>query len=408
MNNMVTGRRKVGLWLIGARGGIATCVALGLSALRRGLIDSTGLVTALPEFQKLGLVPWGDWVLGGHEIRSTHLLDEAQDFARTNRTFDSEFVESLRSELEDVETRIRPGTVSGASPMITGLTGPEVPKNESPGEAVTRIRNDLESFRRKNELDHVVVVNVASTEPPVDAEKFPTRYDEFEAQLQRSPEGWLPPSALYAIAAMQAGCSYVNFTPSLGCNLPALDELARLQKVAYMGCDGKTGETLLKTVLAPMFRARNLRVLSWVGHNIFGNLDGKILDTPSHKQSKVATKDRVLAEILGYKPATVVTIEYLEDLGDWKTAWDHVHFSGFLGVPMVLQVIWQGCDSILAAPLVLDLARLTERAVRSGHVGLMPFLACFFKSPHGTKEHDFGKQFAQLMSWVDGLIAGGG
>mgnify|MGYP001501981215 CR=1 FL=1 len=408
MNNMVTGRRKVGLWLIGARGGIATCVALGLSALRRGLIDSTGLVTALPEFQKLGLVPWGDWVLGGHEIRSTHLLDEAQDFARTNRTFDSEFVESLRSELEDVETRIRPGTVSGASPIITGLTGPEVPKNESPGEAVTRIRDDLESFRRKNELDHVVVVNVASTEPPVDAEKFPTRYDEFEAQLQRSPEGWLPPSALYAIAAMQAGCSYVNFTPSLGCNLPALDELARLQKVAYMGCDGKTGETLLKTVLAPMFRARNLRVLSWVGHNIFGNLDGKILDTPSHKQSKVATKGRVLAEILGYKPATVVTIEYLEDLGDWKTAWDHVHFSGFLGVPMVLQVIWQGCDSILAAPLVLDLARLTERAVRSGHVGLMPFLACFFKSPHGTKEHDFGKQFAQLMSWVDGLIAGGG
>jgi len=408
MNNIVTGRRKVGLWLIGARGGIATCVALGLSALRRGLIDSTGLVTALPEFQKLGLVPWGDWVLGGHEIRSAHLLDEAQDFARTNRTFDSEFVESLRSELEDVETRIRPGTVSGASPMITGLTGPEVPKNESPGEAVTRIRDDLESFRRKNELDHVVVVNVASTEPPVDAEKFPTRYDEFEAQLQRSPEGWLPPSALYTIAAMQAGCSYVNFTPSLGCNLPALDELARRQKVAYMGCDGKTGETLLKTVLAPMFRARNLRVLSWVGHNIFGNLDGKILDTPSHKQSKVATKDRVLAEILGYKPATVVTIEYLEDLGDWKTAWDHVHFSGFLGVPMVLQVIWQGCDSILAAPLVLDLARLTERAVRSGHVGLMPFLACFFKSPHGTKEHDFGKQFAQLMSWVDGLIAGGG
>jgi myo-inositol-1-phosphate synthase len=403
MNDITTGRRKVGLWLIGARGGIGTCVALGLSALRRNLVDSTGMVTALPEFQKLGLLPWGDWVLGGHEIRSTHLLAEAQDFARKNRTFDSEFVESLRSELEDVETRIQPGTVSGASPTIVGLAGPDVPKNESPWDAVSRIREDLERFRRKNELEHVVVVNVASTEPPVDAERFPVKYDEVEAELRRSSKAWLPPSTLYAIAAMQAGCAYVNFTPSLGCNLPALDELANRRKVAYMGCDGKTGETLLKTVLAPMFRARNLRVLSWVGHNIFGNLDGKILDSPNHKQSKVATKDRVLSEILGYKPATIVTIEYLEDLGDWKTAWDHVHFTGFLGVPMVLQVIWQGCDSILAAPLILDLARLTERAIRAGHVGLMPFLACFFKSPQGATEHDFGKQFARLLSWVDEL-----
>ena len=132
-----------------------------------------------------------------------------------------------------------------------------------------------------------------------------------------------------------------------------------------MGYDGKTGETLLKSMLAPMFANRNLQVMSWVGHNIFGNMDGKVLDDPANKKSKVTSKDRLLGEILGYSPQTLVTIEYIASMGDWKTAWDHIHFQGFLGTPMTLQFIWQGCDSLLAAPLVLDLVRFTERAWRT-------------------------------------------
>ncbi len=168
----------------------------------------------------------------------------------------------------------------------------------------------------------------------------------------------LPSSSLYAWAALDLGLPYINFTPSLGASVPALQELAQQRRAVIAGKDGKTGETLMKSVLAPMFAARNWQLLSWVGHNIFGNRDGKVLDDPNNKASKIRTKDQVISSIVGYKPQTLVSIEYIDSLDDWKTAWNHIHFAGFLGTKMTLQFIWQGCDSILAGPLVLDLARL--------------------------------------------------
>src|SRR5262249_38080506 len=116
--------------------------------------------------------------------------------------------------------------------------------------------------------------------------------------------------------------------------------------------------------------------------------------------SKIQTKDQVISGITGYKPDTLVTIEYIESMDDWKTAWDHIHFRGFLGTKMILQFIWQGCDSILAAPLVLDLARLTLHAQRRGETGVPAYLSCFFKSPMGTDEHDFFKQWTMLEEYV--------
>ena len=149
-----------------------------------------------------------------------------------------------------------------------------------------------------------------------------------------------------------------------------------------------------------MFARRNLEVLSWVGHNIFGNMDGQVLNDPANKSGKKVNKDRLLTEILGYRPNTLVSIEYLPDLGDWKTAWDHIHFAGFLGVPMTLQFIWQASDSVLAAPLVLDMVRFAELAHRRGHVGHMTFLASFFKSPYGVTEQRFDRQFQMLEEWA--------
>jgi myo-inositol-1-phosphate synthase len=210
----------------------------------------------------------------------------------------------------------------------------------------------------------------------------------------------LPASSLYFLAAAAAGASYVNFTPSAGGTPRCLEEVALARGIAQAGCDGKTGETLLKSVLAPMFAARNLDVMSWVGHNIFGNLDGRVLDDPRNKAAKVKSKDHLLAAILGYPPQTHVSIEYIESMGDWKTAWDHIHFRGFLGTPMTLQFTWQGCDSILAAPLVLDLVRLVERAWRGGERGGLAWLACFFKSPLGVTEQSFAAQVAMLHDWV--------
>jgi myo-inositol-1-phosphate synthase len=156
----------------------------------------------------------------------------------------------------------------------------------------------------------------------------------------------------------------------------------------------------MKSVLAPMFPARNLRVLSWVGHNIFGNRDGIVLDHPANKAAKVRSKDHLVSEMLGYKPQTHVSIEYIRSLDDWKTAWDHIHFEGFLGTKMVLQFIWQGCDSVLAAPLVIELARFAERAARDGHTGPLRHLACFFKSPMDVTEQSFARQYETLLAYA--------
>jgi myo-inositol-1-phosphate synthase len=182
------------------------------------------------------------------------------------------------------------------------------------------------------------------------------------------------PSILYA---------YVNFTPSVGIAVPALQELAANHYVPFYGRDGKTGETLVKTALALMFRARNLEVLSWEGFNILGGGDGRVLADPGNKRSKLRSKAGALGKALGYEPHTSIGIEYVPSLGNWKTARDFVHFRGFLGTKMSLQ-FWQGCDSILAAPLVLDLVRLTEFAQRQGDAGPMTHLACFFKDSLGV------------------------
>jgi myo-inositol-1-phosphate synthase len=156
----------------------------------------------------------------------------------------------------------------------------------------------------------------------------------------------------------------------------------------------------MKSALAPMFAHRNLHVLSWVGHNIFGNRDGQVLNDPRNKASKVRTKDAVISSIVGYKPQTHVSIEYIESLDDWKTAWNHIHFEGFLGTKMVLQFTWQGCDSLLAAPLVIDVARLALLAKRRGEAGVLRQLACFFKDPMGAGTHDFWEQFQALREYA--------
>lgn len=394
-------RSRTGVWLIGAKGGVASTATVGLIALKKGLIGRAGLVSELPEFADLGLCAWDDLVIGGHEIRPVNLYDEALRMHSESRAIDAGVLQKCKAELERVEKQIRPGTLLNVGPTIESLAGTQSAKpREKPREAVERIQDDLRQFAESQRLGHVIVVNVASTEPPADAAGWPTTYKEFARQIDKPGRLTLPASSLYAIAALDLGYSYLNFTPSLGSAAPALDDLARQRGTRHMGHDGKTGETLLKSVLAPMFRKRNLNVMSWVGHNIFGNMDARVLDDPENKRAKVTSKDRLLGQILGYPPQTLVSIERIDSMGDWKTAWDHVHFTGFLGTPMTLQFIWQGCDSLLAAPLVLDLVRFTERAHRHGDVGLLTFLASFFKSPLGVSEHDFGLQFQMLESWA--------
>jgi myo-inositol-1-phosphate synthase len=391
---------RVGIWLIGAKGGVASTAIVGLLGLQSGRAGSAGLVSELPQFQRLELAPWDRFVIGGHEVRDVSLVDEVRRLHTESRVIDAELLAECEDQLAAIDGEVRLGTllnVGGAIRHLASSTAQTL--RESPRQAVDRLQEDLRRFATDQKLDEVIVVNLASTEPPVEADSLPASWDQLATQLE-TDDCPLPASSLYAIAALELGYAYLNFTPSLGSTPEAIRELARLRNTCHMGRDGKTGETLLKSTLAPMFAKRNLEVMSWVGHNIFGNLDGKVLDDPINKATKVTSKDRLLAEIFGYQPQTLVSIEYVQSLGDWKTAWDHVHFRGFLGTPMAFQFIWQGCDSLLAAPLVLDLVRFTQRARRGGAVGELTFLSSFFKSPLGITEHDFGRQFEALEAWA--------
>jgi myo-inositol-1-phosphate synthase len=393
-------QRRVGLWLIGAVGGVSSTAVLGISALGRKLTDTTSLVTATPMFQGVDLDDFGDFVIGGHDIRRSNYVEAVRDLHQRSNVFNEALIQACQPDLEKWSANVRPGTVLGAGPTIGKLADlPEVQRVRTPREAIERVQADLKEFRDKNKLDQVVVANVSSTEPPRELDDRFSSVAKFRAALD-SKDATIPASALYGWAALDLGIPYINFTPSLGSSFPAALELANERKTSVCGKDGKTGETMMKSVLAPMFAYRNFKILSWVGHNIFGNRDGIVLDDPANKASKIQTKDQVVSSIVGYKPQTHVSIEYIESLDDWKTAWDHIHFQGFLNTKMILQFLWQGCDSLLAAPLLIDIVRLTLLAQRRGETGVLKHLACFFKSPMGCAEHDFFKQMDMLAEYV--------
>ncbi|MFP3992583.1 inositol-3-phosphate synthase, partial [Streptomyces sp. E11-3] len=209
----------------------------------------------------------------------------------------------------------------------------------------------------------------------------------------------LPASSLYAAAALRAGCPYVNFTPSTGLHHPALKAAAEASGLPYAGRDGKTGQTLLRSVLAPMFVQRALEVRAWSGTNLLGGGDGAALADPGAAAAKNAGKERVLADTLGASPEGEVHIDEVPALGDWKTAWDHIAFDGFLGSRMILQTTWQGCDSALAAPLILDLARLLARAHQHNLTGPLTELGFYFKDPDGGPSA-LADQYTSLLTFA--------
>ncbi|HKE19675.1 MAG TPA: inositol-3-phosphate synthase [Kofleriaceae bacterium] len=372
----------VGLWLIGGSGNVATTVAVGLAAIRRGLAEPLGMVTELPLLAGADLAPLGDIALGGCDLRPPDVLERARRLARADRVLSEPLVEAVAGDLEDYAARIRPGVgaVSGGGAPVA--------------EAVQAVQAELRAFAAAHGLARAVAINLASTEPPWDG-RVPDDADGLRRHVASG--GQLPASAIYALACLELGWGYVNFTPSLGSSLPALDEVARQRGAVHGGRDGKTGQTLLKTVLAPMFAARNLRVLSWFSQNILGNEDGRTLSDPDARRSKERSKGETLPLLLGYRPDAQVDIRYVPPLGDWKVAWDHVLFEGFLGTRMSLQLTWEGADSALAAPLVLDLARLCDRALRRGERGLLSYLALFFKQPMGANEPAHERQVAMLV-----------
>lgn len=395
-----TKARKIGIWLIGALGSISTTVVIGALALRKGLIHSTGMITATDPFKGLGLVGVDALEFGGCDVRKGSLCETAHHLASETRAIDVHILEEIEDDLTLLEQDIQTGTARNCGEAIERLADYPVRCEVSIREEILEIRENLHRFREEKELTEVVVVNLASTEPPLDLQYCHGDPVAFEACLDKNDLSAVRASTLYAYAAIQEGCPYINFTPSNAALFPAMIKLAEKNNVPVMGNDGKTGETLVKSALAPMFTCRNLDVLSWEGFNILGNMDGQVLDDPKNRESKIRTKDHVLGKILGYSPHSRVRIDYVPSLDDQKTAWDFIHFKGFLGAKMSLQFIWQGYDSLLAAPLILDLVRLAELAKRRGDAGIMPHMASFFKAPLGVDEHALFEQYQMLLDYA--------
>jgi myo-inositol-1-phosphate synthase len=225
----------------------------------------------------------------------------------------------------------------------------------------------------------------------------------FERALDTNTEE-ISPAMLYAYAAICERVPYGNFTPSVAADVPALVKLAENEKVPIAGKDGKTGQTFIKSVLAPALKSRSLKVDGWYSTNILGNRDGLALSNEDSLASKVKTKSSVLEDILGYEVEDhIVDIRYYRPRGDNKEAWDNIDISGFLGQPMQIKVNFLCKDSILAAPLAIEIARCLELAQRRGEHGVQEQLSVFFKLPmtkSGRPEQAFHKQEQMLSNWL--------
>jgi myo-inositol-1-phosphate synthase len=378
---------RIGVWMIGARGSVATAATAGAAAISAGSASSNGCVTDLPPFRDASLPALADLVFGGHDLVALPLPVRAGQLVEAG-VLPAGIMDAVRGPLAAADLEIRDGARRDG---------------ESQAAAAARYSADIESFRERHGLEQVVVVNVSSTEPLPEPDPVFWDLDALEKALATATD-LLPPSSLYAYAAFRAGCAYVNFTPSAGASLPALEELARRCGVPHAGRDGKTGETLVKSALAPMFTQRALQLRSWSGTNLLGGGDGATLEDPQAARSKTESKQRSLEETVGHPVQGQVHIDNVPEMGEWKTAWDHISFEGFLGVRMSMQFTWVGCDSALAAPLVLDLVRLAALGRRRGEAGALPALGFFFKDPAGSREHNLTLQYQALTAWANASV----
>ena len=398
--------RRLGVWLFGAYGGLATTIVIGARAIAKGLSDAQGLTTETDVARGISWRPIDRMVFGGHEIRESDYASAAADIHSKTGTLPPELIRKLKRDLSTQSKNVVTGVLPNAGATIERLANSKIKARATLRQQIRQIQRDIRAFQEKHKLERVICVNLTSTEPNLRLSAAHKSLAAFERALDRDNQKAVRPSALYAYAAGSLGLPFIHFTPSNSALIPAIQELFARREAPFMGRDGKTGETLVKSALAPMFKYRNLRVLSWQGYNILGDRDGRVLSDDENKKSKVDSKDALLPSILGYPLHTHVGIDYVPSLHDLKTAWDFIHFEGFLGFKMAMQFIWQGCDAILAAPLVLDLVRLADLAAVRGESGPMPHLACFFKQPFGVEEHDLHGQWQLLSDYLDRVRAG--
>ncbi len=391
--------RKLGIAIVGFGGAVSTTAVAGIKLLQKKLVGHEGLPLANldPDFSA-EMADYEDLVFGGWDLNSDDLSTAAGHHdILTHKQFLA---------VEDELRTIKPWPAIANRQFLSNIEGKHFLLANSQREAIEAIRKDLRNFKTQQKLDEVVVINLASTEKLRD-ETNPIfqSLKNFEKALDENSSA-ISPAMLYAYAAIAEKTPYGNFTPSFACDIQALIEFAENQNVPIAGKDGKTGQTFIKTVLAPALKSRALKVDGWYSTNILGNRDGLALSNEDSLASKVKTKQSVLDEILGYPVEDhIVDIRYYKPRGDNKEAWDNIDIKGFLGQTMQIKVNFLCRDSILAAPLAIEIARLLDLAKRRNEKGVQEQLSVFFKLPMTKSKdaspiHAFYAQEKTLYDWI--------
>lgn len=387
------GKRNLGIAVVGLGGAVGTTMAAGIELLKKGVVGTAGL--PLADLNIADLVQYEDIVFAGWDLFGEHLAKAAEEHEVLSH---KQFV-AVEAELK----KLKPWPAVDNPDFLSNIDGENRLSRSPLRETIEKLRSDLQSF--KQICDRTVVVNLASTEKlSAEGNEIFNSLDGFERALDENSHD-ISPAMLYAYAAIAEGVPYGNFTPSVAADLPALIEFAEKQDVPIAGKDGKTGQTFIKTVLAPALKSRALKVEGWYSTNILGNRDGLALSNEDSLASKVKTKSSVLDDILGYDVEDhIVDIRYYRPRGDNKEAWDNIDISGFLGQQMQIKVNFLCKDSILAAPLAIEIARCLDLAHQRGDTGIQEQLSVFFKLPmtrNEKPEQAFHRQEEMLLEWLN-------
>ena len=403
-------------------GAVSTTTIAGVQAIRKGLAKPIGSLTQMGTI-RLGkrtegrsplikdfvpLASLDDVVFGGWDI----FEDNAYEAARTAGVLDKDLLAQIRPDLE----AIKPLSAVFDQRYVKRLHGPNVKTGKNKKELAEQLVADMRRFKADNNCDRLVMVWCGSTEVYLTETPAHASMEAFEKALEQSDDA-IPSSMIYAYAAIREGIPYANAAPNLSADVPALLELAAKTGSPVAGKDLKTGQTWMKTLVAPGIKARLLGVQGWYSTNILGNRDGEVLDDPESFKTKEESKKSVLDYILQPnlypdlygKLDHVVRINYYPPRGDNKEGWDNIDIFGWLGYPMQLKINFLCRDSILAAPIVLDVALFLDLAKRAGMDGIQEWLSFYFKSPMHAPglypEHDLFIQSMKLkntLRWMMG------
>ncbi|MDQ6829585.1 MAG: inositol-3-phosphate synthase [Gemmatimonadota bacterium] len=402
-------------------GAVATTFMAGVESIRRGHSKPIGSLTQMATI-RLGkrtdnrsplikefvpLTNLDDIVFGAWDP----IPDDALTAARKAGVLEEKHLEQVA----DFLAAIKPMPAVFENKYVTRINGTNVKKGKTKRDLAEQLRQDIRDFKAKNGCDRMVVVWCASTEIYIKPGPQHATIEQFEKAMERNDEA-IAPSMLYAYAAIMEGVPFANGAPNLSVDTQALIQLANEKGVPISGKDFKTGQTWMKTVIAPGLKARMLGLAGWYSTNILGNRDGEVLDDPQSFKTKEESKLSVLHTILQpeqypdlYKDfAHVVRINYYPPRGDNKEGWDNIDIVGWMGYPMQIKVNFLCRDSILAAPIVLDLALFMDFAHRAGMKGIQEWLSFYFKSPMAAQglqpEHDLFIQQTKLKNTLRHLM----